>query len=83
MESEIGKITHYYGKIGVGVVSLSGEIKVGDTIHLVGRRTDFTQKVTSLQVEHEDISSAQAGQEIGLKVDQPVRESDLVYKVSE
>lgn len=83
VETEIGKVTHYYGKIGVSVVSLTNELKVGDLIHIVGRQTDFTQKVASMQVEHKDIQSAAAGEEIGLKVDQAVREGDLAYKIEE
>jgi len=82
-EKEIGKVTHYFSKIGVCVVKLSGKLAVGDTIHVKGATTDFQQKVDSMQIEHEKVEEAKKGQSIGLKVDEPVREHDAVYKVKE
>ena len=77
----IGKITHYFSKIGVGVIELSDTLKVGDTIRIVGGATDFTQTVESMEIEHEKVKTAKKGQSIGLKVDQKVREGYKVYKV--
>lgn len=82
-EELIGKITHYFGKIEVGIVELSKELKVGDAIHIKGGTTDFEQKVDSIQIEHEDIEKAKKGDVIGLKVKEKVREGDEVYKVIE
>ena len=82
-EKQIGKITHYFGKIGVGVIELSQELKVGDTIHIVGGDRDFTQEVSSIQIEHKNVDSAGSGEAVGLKVDQPVKEEDKVFKVVE
>lgn len=80
-EIQIGKITHYFSKIGVAVVEVTeGSIKVGDEIHIKGHTTDFRQKVSSLQIEHEKIEMAEPGQSIGIKVDTPVRAHDIVYK---
>jgi len=81
MEVEVGKITHYFTNIGVGVVELSDTLRVGDTIHIQGTTTDFTQKVASMQIENEPVEEAGPGDAIGLKVDERVREGDLVYKV--
>ncbi|MBM3298219.1 MAG: hypothetical protein FJY83_11565, partial [Candidatus Aminicenantes bacterium] len=62
MEEEIGRITHYFSKIGVGVLEITqGELKVGDTIHIKGHTTDFFQKVESMQVEHAPVQSAKKG----------------------
>jgi hypothetical protein len=36
-----------------------------------------------MQVEHEKIEKAKKGDEVGLKVDNPVHEHDEVYKVTE
>jgi translation elongation factor EF-1alpha len=84
MEAEVGKITHFFSKINVGVLELSkGEIHIGDTIHIKGHTTDFYQKVQSMQVEHAPVESAQKGEEVGLKVEASVREGDLVFKVTE
>ncbi|MGB9726497.1 MAG: EF-Tu/IF-2/RF-3 family GTPase [Minisyncoccia bacterium] len=82
-EKLIGKITHYYGKIGVGIVELSGPLKVGDKIHIKGHSTDFEQTVDSIQVEHENVDSAKKGETIGLKVKDKVHEGDEVYLIVE
>jgi len=78
---QVGKITHYYDKIGVAVVSISAPIKVGDTIKISGHDKEFTQTVASMQIEHEQIKEAKKGQIIGMKVDQPVKENDLIYRI--
>jgi selenocysteine-specific translation elongation factor len=78
---EIGKIRHYYSKIGVAVIDLTAKIVVGDTLRVKGMTTDFRQNVESMQIEHADVQSAGAGQSIGLKVADKVREGDLVYKI--
>ncbi|MFH0906816.1 MAG: hypothetical protein ABIC36_03290 [bacterium] len=83
-EKLIGKITHYFTNIGVGVIEITaGDIKVGDKIHIKGATSDFEQKIDSMQVEHENVKKAKKGDAIGLKVDQQVREGDLVYKALE
>ncbi|MEW6102035.1 MAG: hypothetical protein AB1481_07085 [Candidatus Omnitrophota bacterium] len=80
-EKEIGKITHYYGHLNVGIIELSDALKVGESIHIKGHTSDFTQAVDSLQVEHASVSEAKSGDVIGLKVLQKVHPHDKVYKV--
>jgi len=83
MEEElIGKITHFYGRVGVGIIELSDALKVGDAIHIKGHTSDFTQQVSSMQVEHVDVSEAKAKDIIGIKVDQKAHVGDSVYKVA-
>jgi len=77
---EVGKITHFFSKISVAVIELKASLKVGDTIVVKGPTTDFEQLVDSMQIEHENVAQAEAGQSIGLKVVQRVRETDIVYK---
>ena len=80
-EMQVGKVTHYFTKIGVAVVEITdGSIKVGDEIHIKGHTTDFKQKVSSMQIEHENVQMAEPGQSIGIRVNEPVRANDLVYK---
>ena len=79
---KIGKITHYYDKIGVAVLELSETLAVGDTIRISGHGGEFTQQVSTMQIEHENIQTAKKGQAIGLKIDQEVKEGDEVFKVS-
>ena len=78
-EKLIGKITHYYNTIGVGIIELSGKLKVGDTVHIKGKNSDFEQPVESIQIEHDKIDEAKKGDVIGLKVKQRVKEGDEVY----
>ncbi len=82
-EKLIGKITHYFSNIGVGIIELSDELKVGDTIRVKGATTDFEQEVESMQIEHQNIEKAKKGDTIGLKVKDKVREGDNVYLVRE
>lgn len=79
---KVGKVTHYFDKIGVAVVELSGDLSVGDTIKISGHNKDFTMPVESMQIEHEKIKDAKKGDTIGMKVAQEVKEGDEVYKVS-
>lgn len=83
-EVEIGKVTHFFGKISVAAIEItSGELNVGDTIHIKGHTSDFLQPVDSMQVEHEDVESAKPGDSVGLKVQEHARIGDAVYKVTE
>jgi putative protease len=77
----VGKVTHYYGKIGVAVVEVEDEINIGDTISIEGAVTNFRQTVDSMQIEHKNIEKAKKGDSIGLKVIDKVRENDNVYKI--
>lgn len=79
----IGKITHYYSKIGVAVIELEDELSVGDEISIEGASTNVRQKVDSMQVEHENIETAGSGDSVGMKVADKVRENDQVYKIVE
>ncbi len=80
-EIEVGKVTHYFGHLAVAAIDVTGEIKVGDTIHIKGHTSDFTEKVDSIQVEHASVTIAKAGDKIGLKVKEHAREHDVVYKI--
>ena len=77
---EIGRITHFFTKISVAVIELTTPLAVGDTIVIKGPTTDFEQPVESMQIEHNNVQRAEAGQSIGLRVAQRVRESAMVYK---
>ncbi len=80
-EKEIGKIIHYFGKINVGIIKLSGKLKVGDNIHIKGHSDDFTQVVDSIQIEHENVTEAKKGDDVGIKVKGKVHTHDVVYRV--
>ena len=83
MEKEIGKVTHYFGKINVGIFELKDELNVGDTVHVKGHTTDFKQKIESIQVEHKTVDTAKKGDAVGVKVSEHVREGDIIFKVTD
>ena len=76
---KVGIVTHYYDKISVGIIKLDQPIKPGDTLHFEGHRTNFDQVVNEIQFNHQPVVKTEKGQEVGIKVDQKVRENDQVY----
>ena len=76
----IGKITHYYDKIGVAIINLTDTLNVGDKIKLEGGKNEFEQEVTEMEVDHKKVNSAKAGDVVGLKVKEKTREGALVLK---
>ena len=81
MEQRIGQVTHYFNRVRVAVLDLSGELRVGDTIHIQGRDVDFTQGVQSMEIEHQKVQVVGPHAEVALQVIQPVRKGDAVFKV--
>jgi putative protease len=77
---KVGNITHFFSKISVAVVELTAPLAVGDRILVKGPSTDFEQVVDSMQIEHKNIPKAEAGQSIGMKMAEHVKERDAVYK---
>ncbi|HIH13965.1 MAG TPA: hypothetical protein HA224_01790 [Nanoarchaeota archaeon] len=75
----LGEVSHFFDKICVAVIEVKSPMKVGDRISIEGPQTNFTQTVNSIQVEHDKIQMAKAGQSVGMKVANPVRKKDLVY----
>ncbi len=78
---EIGNVTHYFSKINVAVVALTLPLSIGDRIQIKGPTTDFQQTVDSMQIDRKAINRAEGGQSIGLKLNNPVHEKDIVYKL--
>jgi translation elongation factor EF-Tu-like GTPase len=81
-EKLIGKVNHWFGRIGVAGIALTDKLAVGDRIHVLGHTTDFEQEVTSIQIMHQDVNEAGNGDEVGIKVQFRARSGDLVYKVT-
>ncbi len=77
----IGKISHYFSKIGVAIIELTDSLKVGETIRIVGGETDFNQEVESIEIDHQKVQKAKTGDSIGVKVEQKAREDYKVYKL--
>lgn len=76
----IGEVTHFYSKIGVGIIKIEkGMLHVGDTIYIQGNTTRFKQKVASIEHNHQKIQEAGPGYEVGIRLGARVREADDVY----
>lgn len=77
----VGVITHYFPHVNAGVIKVKANISVGDTIKIKGHTTDFTQKVSSIQIDRIPVSQAKKGDDVGVEVNSRVRRHDIVYKV--
>jgi putative protease len=83
-EKKVGVVIKFFGKISVAAIRITDDVlKVGDTIHIKGHTTDLTQTVGSMQIENQSVEEAAPGADIGIKIDDRVRENDVVYKVIE
>ena len=78
-ERVVAKVEHFFGHISVAAFKLKFPLKVGDVIHVKGHTTDFVQRVDSMQIEHESVSKAKKGQDIGIRVKGKVRQGDTVF----
>jgi len=81
-EKQVGKVDHFFGNISVGMIKLTDSVKVGDTIRIKGTTSDFTQDISSMQIDRVPAQEAKAGDLISVKVAQKVRKDDAVYKVA-
>ena len=81
-EERIGVVNDYFARIGVAGIDLEGTLRVGDTIRIKGHTTDLEQGVESIQIEHEQVQEAKAGDAIGVKVQDRCRGGDVVYRVT-
>ena len=75
----IGTVSHYFGHLSVAAVTLSGQLAVGQRIHIRGHTTDLEQVVDSMQVDHAAVTAAGPGYDVAIRVDAHVREGDLIF----
>lgn len=81
MAKIIGTVTHYYDKLGVGIVKLKSALKVGGTVKFSGHKTNFEQVVNQMQLMHKEVTAGKKGQEVGIKISEKVRDGDNVELV--
>ena len=82
VEEKIGIVEHFFNKVSVAAIKITdGELKIGDTIHIVGAHTDLTQKIDSMEIDRNPVEKVAAGDSVGIKVKDRVREHDVVYKL--
>lgn len=78
----VGEVTHFFDRINVAVIQLNNTLKIGDNVHFLGHGSDFSQEVTSMQIEHESVQEAKKGQEIAIKVTKPVKKHTSVFLIT-
>ncbi|MFQ5985801.1 MAG: translation elongation factor-like protein [Thermoplasmata archaeon] len=82
-QTRVGQVFKFFAQPGVAAIELTdGALRVGDTIHIQGATTDFSQEVESMQIERQDVEGANQGQSVGVKVKERVRPGDSVYRMS-
>ncbi len=77
-----GTVSHYFAQPQVGAVKLETELRIGDLLRFRGRTTEFEQKLSSMQIDHEPVEEAGPGSEVGIQVLERVRKGDQVYKIT-
>jgi len=77
----VGKVIHYFDKIKVAIVELKKPLKIGEEVRFTGGETDFEQKISSMEVDHEKVKRAKAKQAVGMKVKKKVHPGYRVYKI--
>lgn len=77
---KVGKVHHYYDKIGVAALVLTGPLAVGDTVKISGHGQEVTQTISSMQIDHRQVEKAKKGDDVAIKVDQEVKEGDVVVE---
>jgi len=83
-EEMVGVIVKFFAKPSVAAIEVTaGGIKVGDLLRFKGHTTDFTEQVSSMQVDNEPVDEVKVGDLVGIKVKERVRENDTVYHVDE
>ncbi|MGW8257236.1 MAG: hypothetical protein ACWGMZ_07120 [Thermoguttaceae bacterium] len=81
-EVEIGKVTHYFSKIGVAAITITNDkLCVGDKIRIKGHTSDFVENVDSMQIDNNSVEQAGVGDSVGMRVSQHAREHDQVFKI--
>jgi len=80
-EEVIGTVSDFFAHPVVAAIELTAPLKVGDKIRIKGHTTDLELIVDSMQIENESVQEAKAGDSIGVKVTERVRDADTVYKI--
>jgi len=80
----IGTVTHYFAQSQAAIVRLDrGVLQVGDAVHIRGHTTDFYERIEELKIDDRTVTTARAGQTIGIRLARTVRENDGVFLLSE
>jgi len=83
-EEQVAVIVKFFAKPSVAALEVTnGTITKGDLLKYKGHTTDFTEEITSMEIDNQSVDEVKAGDLVGVKVKERVREGDKVYKVSD
>jgi putative protease len=82
-EEQVAVIVKFFAKPSVAALQIQAPVKKGDILRFQGHTTDFTQEVTSMEIDNKPVEEAVPGDLVGIKTKERVRENDKVYKVEE
>jgi len=80
VKNPVGKVVHYYDKIGVSVVELNEDLSIGEKIRVLAYMGEFVQEVNSMRVLDKDVCLARKGLKVTIKMDNKVKKDDLVLR---
>ena len=82
-EEAIGSVSDFFARPVVAGIEITGTLKLGDKIHILGHTTDMELVIDSMQINNVNVTEAKAGDAVGIKVSDRVRRGDTIYKVTD
>ncbi len=82
-EVEIGSVSDFFSKPGVAGVTMTGNLSIGDKVHIKGHTTDLEMTISSMQINNASVTEAKPGDGVGIKVPDRVRPGDKVFKITD
>ncbi|TSC66813.1 MAG: hypothetical protein G01um101472_640 [Parcubacteria group bacterium Gr01-1014_72] len=80
-EKKIATVTHWYDKLGVAVLNLTGALSVGDRVKVKRGGEEHEDTVASIQIDHKDVPSAAKGKDVAVKLGEKTKEGAEVFKL--
>lgn len=74
----IGKVVHFYDRIGVAIVELRAPLAVGDVVTFKRGEEMHTQHIGSMQIDHAHVDKARKGDTVGVQVSVAVHQGAAV-----
>ncbi len=78
----VGKVTNYFGKIGVAEITLeTNSLEIGEEILILGSTTGvYEAKLTEIRVDLKPVQKTIKGEVCSFSTSELVRRGDKVYK---
>lgn len=77
---KIGHVTHYFDDINTATVELTEPVSLGETLWFGEQPAGFAQIVESLQIDDDQVTTAETGAVVAIHLDHPVEIDTPVFK---